>query len=315
MKIPNKNRPKPRFFPDFGRFLRTVNRRLCGLQVFGGGYEQSLVDVDILCGAGDRAGLAALARLGLAEGEVALDNLLLQDIEHTPQGVVAVLVADGLEDILDVLIVHVQVFPVETLADCDSLGRESGLLFEGEGGGPHIVDNGDLRASQFNALSHDFLQFPEIVVDVTDGEGGELGVGEDKAVGAHETEEARHELETVEAVVGVGHDDSGESLDFAVVVGDKDVRVLESEGVETPHSAPLVRALLFAVGDSPAEFGHVVDEGFGVGEGVLVRGAGIRLGFGENERGLLADFVLRHEGAELLALEGKHNVVHHILFF
>ena len=285
------------------------------MQVFGGGYEQGLVDVDILCGACDRAGLAALARLGLAEGEVALDNLLLKDIEHAPQGVVAVFVADGLEDILDVLIVHVQVFPVEALADCDSLGRESGLLFEGEGGGPHVVDDGDLRASQFNALSHDSLKFAEIIVDVTDGEGGELGVGEDKAVGAHETEEARHELETVEAVVGVGHDDSGESLDFAVVVGDKDIRVLESEGVETPHGAPLVRALLFAVGDSPAEFGHVVDEGFGVGEGVLVRGAGIRLGLGENERGLLTDFVLRHKGAELLALEGKHNVVHHILSF
>ena len=106
-------------------------RRLSCLQVFGRGDEEPLVHIDVLCGTGNGAGFAPLASLRLTEGEVALDNLLLKDVEHTPQAVVAVFVTDGLEDVGEVLIGHLQLVDFDALADGDGLGSELPLLGDG----------------------------------------------------------------------------------------------------------------------------------------------------------------------------------------
>ena len=288
--------PSPSWF-DLGRYGR-------GHVLFGKGPEL-LVVVSVLLHGRDGALLAGLSVLSGCR-ETTLNHLLLEDIEDLPETVPFVFLAGREEEVVDGGIVKDELgLTGQVLADAIGLNGHLTLLVFGELSLDHGIALVDDTRDGCNHLFHNLAEFLEVVVDVADGERGELSVADHQAVGADAPVQAHHELEGVETVVAVLEDDADIGLSTAVRVGDGHVIVLESDHVEgTDALGTLLGPALLRFNRIPAELGEVVDDILGIGDSVLAGDTWIGGGtLGDIGAGFLN---LVHGHAAHLFGEGNH---------
>ena len=136
--------------------------------------------------------------------ETALNHLLLQDIEHVPERITLIFRTNGGQEVLYGLVIDVDVvFRGVALANLVGLDGHHVLLVLGKDGGVHHVHLVDGGRNLVHDLGDDATEFLEGIVDVADGEVGELSVGDDHTVGADEAVDTHHEAEGIESIVAV----------------------------------------------------------------------------------------------------------------
>ena len=252
-----------------------------------GDAPQSLVVVQFLLDGGDSTLLAGLAVLA-GSHETALNHLLLQDVEDIPEGITLVFGPDRGQEVVNRLVIDVDVIlGGVALANLVGLDGHQVLLVLGEDGGVHHVHLVDGGGNAVHDLGDNAAEFLEGIVDVADGEVGELSVGDDTAVGADEAVATHHEAEGIESVVAVLDDDADLSLEFPVGFVDVGARVCglhdhHVEGADTLGT--LLGSALLSLNWIPAEFLHVGNDGGGVGVNVLAGDCRIGGVLGESVR-------------------------------
>ena len=268
---------------------------------------QAFVVVQVLLDGSDWTLLADLAVLARSE-ETTLNHLLLQDVEDIPEGVAFIFRADRCQEVLYGLVIDVDVVLIGvTLADFVSLNSHLTLLLVGKDGGVHQLHLVDGSRNLGHNLGDDTTEFLEGIVDVADGEVGELSVGDDHTVGADEAVDTHHEAEGVETVVAVLDDDA--DFRFHIAVGTEDVGLdivaLHNYHMEgTDALGTLLGSALLGFDRIPAQFLHVFNDGLGIGVNVLTGNTGIGGDLRKSVRANGHDLLVGHRGH--LVGQGNH---------
>ena len=268
---------------------------------------QLLIILRVLLNGLDGALLAGLSALGCGR-ETALNHLLLQDIKNVPERVSGIFLTERGQEVINRSLVNLSL--LITLTNLVGRNSQVTLLLVGEDGITHgnrlLTNSGNCSDSLIDHLE----KLLKRVVDVADGESGELCIGNHQAVGTYATVETHHKLEGAEPVVTVLNNDADIGLGLTVRARDSHVVVLHSDHVEAPNAlGTLLGSALLGLDRIPAHLFHVFDDGGGIGLDILARNARIGGGNGKSVRTSCTDLFLGHRGAKII---GKGNHCTHI---